>query len=42
MVVLCFPKDVKALIQQGKENGVDLKISKATESANDRQKEIVF
>lgn len=38
----CFPKDVKALIQQGKENGVDLKISKATESANDRQKEIVF
>lgn len=38
----CFPKDVKALIKQGKDNGIDLKISKATESANNRQKEIVF
>ena len=38
----CFPKDVKALIYQGKVNNIDLKIPKATESANDRQKNIIF
>ncbi len=38
----CFPKDVKALIQTGKENGCDMQVIEAVERVNERQKEIVF
>jgi UDPglucose 6-dehydrogenase len=34
----CFPKDVKALIHTGRENGVELGVLQAVEDANDRQK----
>ena len=34
----CFPKDVKALIHTGHENGMTLKVLTAVEDANDRQK----
>ena len=36
----CFPKDVKALINTGKENGVDLLVLNAVEEANKRQKSV--
>lgn len=38
----CFPKDVKALIQTAKENGMELQIVDATEKVNDRQKLYMF
>ncbi|MFZ5528339.1 MAG: UDP-glucose dehydrogenase family protein [Pseudomonadota bacterium] len=34
----CFPKDVKALIQTGAQNGQQLKVLQAVEDANDAQK----
>jgi UDPglucose 6-dehydrogenase len=34
----CFPKDVKALIHTGHQNGMALKVLTAVEAANDRQK----
>jgi UDPglucose 6-dehydrogenase len=34
----CFPKDVHSLINQASEQGIDLKISKATDDVNERQK----
>ncbi|MBK1687674.1 UDP-glucose dehydrogenase family protein [Rubrivivax gelatinosus] len=34
----CFPKDVKALIHTGRENGMRLEVLEAVESVNDRQK----
>ena len=34
----CFPKDVKALIKTASDEGRDLKVLKAVEAANDRQK----
>ena len=37
----CFPKDVKALIQIGKNNGHDLKVLNAVEAANDMQKHVI-
>lgn len=37
----CFPKDVKALIKTGKNNGHDLKVLNAVEEANDAQKHVV-
>lgn len=37
----CFPKDVQALIFTGKEYGVELKISKAVEDVNKRQKGVL-
>ncbi len=37
----CFPKDVKALIKTGEENGVELSIIKATEKVNNTQKKIL-
>ncbi len=37
----CFPKDVKALIKTGKNNGYDLKVLNAVEEANDIQKHIL-
>ncbi len=37
----CFPKDVKALIKTGEENGVDLSIIKSVENVNKTQKKIL-
>ncbi|MEO7744484.1 MAG: UDP-glucose/GDP-mannose dehydrogenase family protein [Usitatibacter sp.] len=37
----CFPKDVSALIRTGAENGVDLKVVRAVEEANERQKGVI-
>jgi UDPglucose 6-dehydrogenase len=37
----CFPKDVKALIRTGAENGVRLGVLQAVEDANDRQKRVL-
>jgi UDPglucose 6-dehydrogenase len=37
----CFPKDVKALIRTGAENGVQLGVLQAVEDANDRQKRVL-
>ncbi len=38
----CFPKDVNALINTGKEHGINLKIVKAVEEVNSKQKAVVF
>lgn len=38
----CFPKDVRALIRMGAENHIDLGILAATETANDRQKQLMI
>jgi len=37
----CFPKDVKALIHTGRENGVELEVLQAVEAANERQKHVL-
>jgi UDPglucose 6-dehydrogenase len=37
----CFPKDVTALLRTGEECGVELKVVKAVDEANDRQKGVV-
>jgi UDPglucose 6-dehydrogenase len=34
----CFPKDVKALVQTARENGVDAKVLQSVEAVNERQK----
>lgn len=38
----CFPKDVKALIKIGKENGCDLDLLRSVESVNQNQKQVLF
>ena len=38
----CFPKDVKALIHTGEENGCSLEILKSVEAVNERQKSLLF
>lgn len=38
----CFPKDVKALLNTGKEYGFSLEVVAAAERVNDKQKEVVF
>ena len=38
----CFPKDVKALIRTGQEQGVPLDVLTAVEAANERQKRLLF
>ena len=38
----CFPKDVKALIRTGAENGYSMKIISAVEEVNEEQKKVVF
>ncbi len=38
----CFPKDVKALINTGKQWGVHMSVIEAVDNANDRQKSVVF
>jgi UDPglucose 6-dehydrogenase len=37
----CFPKDVMALLRTGEEHGVELKVVRAVEEANQRQKGVV-
>jgi UDPglucose 6-dehydrogenase len=37
----CFPKDVKALIHTGRENGMELGVLQAVEKANERQKHVL-
>jgi UDPglucose 6-dehydrogenase len=37
----CFPKDVTALLRAGQENGVDLKVVRAVQAANERQKAVI-
>lgn len=38
----CFPKDVKALVHTGIENGYHMEVIEAVERVNDRQKSIVY
>lgn len=38
----CFPKDVKALIRTAEKNGYEMKVLKAVEAVNERQKSILF
>jgi UDPglucose 6-dehydrogenase len=38
----CFPKDVRAFIEMGKENGVNFKILNAVEEINEEQKKSLF
>ena len=38
----CFPKDVKALIQTGKQVGYETEITKSVESVNSKQKRVLF
>lgn len=38
----CFPKDVKALVKSGKQQGFDFKILEATEDINKKQKVILI
>ncbi len=38
----CFPKDVKALIRTGQDRGASLDILQAVETANERQKRVLF
>lgn len=38
----CFPKDVKALINTAKKHGYEMKVLKAVEEVNDKQKHILF
>lgn len=38
----CFPKDVKALIKTAEKNGYDMKVLRAVEDVNQRQKSILF
>ena len=37
----CFPKDVTALLRTGQESGVELKVVRAVEEANERQKGVL-
>ncbi|MDE6317411.1 MAG: UDP-glucose/GDP-mannose dehydrogenase family protein, partial [Muribaculaceae bacterium] len=38
----CFPKDVKALIKTAERNGYDMRVLKAVEEVNERQKSILY
>lgn len=38
----CFPKDVKALVQTGKENGCKMQVLEAVEAVNKAQKEVLY
>jgi UDPglucose 6-dehydrogenase len=37
----CFPKDVTSLLRTGQESGIDLKVVRAVEEANERQKGVL-
>lgn len=38
----CFPKDVKALIKTAEKNGYEMKVLRAVEDVNEKQKSILF
>ncbi|MCB9598540.1 MAG: UDP-glucose/GDP-mannose dehydrogenase family protein [Sandaracinaceae bacterium] len=38
----CFPKDVKALVHTGRENGMELELASTTDRVNERQKGVCF
>lgn len=38
----CFPKDVKALIKTAEKNGYNMRVLKAVEEVNEKQKELLF
>ncbi len=38
----CFPKDVQAIAQLGKDNGLDFALFQAVHDVNERQKEVLF
>lgn len=38
----CFPKDVRALIRTGEVNGYEMRVIRAVEEVNERQKSIVY
>lgn len=38
----CFPKDVKALVKTAEKNGYEMKVLKAVEEVNERQKALLF
>lgn len=38
----CFPKDVKALIKTAEQNGCEMKVLRAVEEVNEKQKSILF
>lgn len=38
----CFPKDVKALVRTGEENGYEMRVLKAVEAVNADQKKLLF
>lgn len=38
----CFPKDVKALVKTGEDNGYRMSLLEAVESVNNNQKEVLF
>ena len=38
----CFPKDVRGIIQKGKENGILMKVCKSVDQVNKAQKKIIF
>lgn len=38
----CFPKDVRALIRTGEEHGCDMRVIRAVEEVNEKQKTVVF
>ena len=38
----CFPKDVKALIKTAEQNGYEMRVLKAVENVNEKQKSILF
>lgn len=38
----CFPKDVKAIIKTAEQNGYEMKVLKAVEEVNEKQKSILF
>ena len=38
----CFPKDVKALIKTAEQNGYEMRVLKAVEEVNDKQKRVLF
>jgi UDPglucose 6-dehydrogenase len=38
----CFPKDVRALVKTAEDNGLEMKIIKATEEVNNSQKHILY
>lgn len=38
----CFPKDVKALVKTAEKNGYEMRVLKAVEEVNERQKHVLF